>query len=133
MLSGLLPYCLELSMTAFCVFGMTEPLAKKAATRASETWVARMSEQERKELSKAEIEEWIEVKTADIMRAGRSVQVPSAFDAPQFAKDWIDLAQRTVKTRSLTVMVRGEKIDKHGAPVISKKTKKPVIGWINYR
>lgn len=133
MLSGLLPYSLELSMTAFCVFGMTEPLARKAATRASETWVARMSEQERQELSKAEVEEWIAAKTAEIMRAGRSVQVSGAFDAPQFANDWIELARRTIKTRGLAVMVRGEKVDKHGASVISKKTKKPVIGWVNYR
>lgn len=36
------------------------------------------------------------------------------------------------RTSRLSVMVRGEKQDAKGAPIISKTTKKPVIGWIPY-
>lgn len=120
-------------MSAFCVFGMTEPLAKKAAEQASKTWLAKLPSNERAAIAGPEIAEWVEAKAAEILKGAKPKQVSGAFDAPQFAQDWIDLAKRTVKARGLRVMVRGEKTDKNGAPVISKVTKKPVIGWVPYR
>lgn len=55
-----------------------------------------------------------------------------AFDAPQFCRDWIDLAARTTKATRLQVMVRDTKIDKKGNPVLSKRTQMPVMAWRPY-
>ncbi|WP_258231505.1 hypothetical protein [Achromobacter pulmonis] len=51
---------------------------------------------------------------------------------PQFAFDYIALTERMHRASRLSVMVRGEKCDAKGTPIISKATKKPVIGWIPY-
>ncbi|OZI39000.1 hypothetical protein CEG14_05545 [Bordetella genomosp. 1] len=120
-------------MTAFCVFGITEPLARKSAEAASKTWLAKMSSQERAEVTAATVDAWIRDRTAEMLKNGKPKQVSAAFDAPQFAEDWIALAKRTVKARGLRVMVRGEKTDRHGATVISKRTKRPVIAWVPYQ
>ncbi|WP_315136810.1 hypothetical protein [Achromobacter marplatensis] len=117
-------------MSAFCVFGMTEPLAKKAAQKAWEKHLATMTKEVRACLTSADEAEWIAVKTEYLLAKAKPVQVSGAFDAPQFAKDYIVLAKRLHRTSRLQVMARGEKKDANGALVISKATKKPLIGWV---
>ncbi|MFE0843169.1 hypothetical protein [Achromobacter insolitus] len=117
-------------MSAFCVFGMTEPLARKAATQAWEKHFSMMTKEVRACITEADKAEWIAVKTEYNLAKSKPVQVSGGFDAPQFAHEYITLAQRMHRTSRLQVMVRGEKRDATGAPVISKATKKPVIGWV---
>ncbi len=108
-------------MSAFCVFGMTEVVAKQSADKKSPPrgW-------------KGTREAFQEECQDRIYRTGAHRQVSPAFDAPQFCREWIGLAQKQMRVRGLKIMCRGEKLDKHGAPRINKKTKQPVIGWIPY-
>lgn len=117
-------------MSAFCVFGMTEPVARKAATKAWEKHLTSLTKEVRACLTEADEADWIAVKTEYLLAKAKPVQVSGAFDAPQFAKDYIALAQRLHRTSRLQVMARGEKKDAKGAPVISQSTKKPVIAWV---
>ena len=119
-------------MSAFCVFGMTEPVAKKIAERQFETMLRKLSKTQLAELDDAAEKAWIAEKTADILTSGKSIQVSPPFDAPQFAAEWIELARRTAKATRCRIMVRGEKLDKNGARIISKATKRPVMAWLNY-
>jgi hypothetical protein len=64
--------------------------------------------------------------------AARPKQISPAFDAPQFANDWIAVGTRSGFIRAPKVMRRGERIDKHGLPVINRKTGEKVITWIPY-
>lgn len=119
-------------MSAFCVFGMTEPIARKAAAKAWEKHLATMTKEARACLTDADEKAWIEVKTEYLLAKAKAVQVSGAFDAPQFAVDYIALTQRMHRSSRLQVMARGEKKDANGALVISKSTKKPVIGWVPF-
>lgn len=117
-------------MSAFCVFGMTEPLAKKAAEKAWEKHLASMTKEERALNTDADEKEWVAVKTEYLLAKAKAVQISGAFDSPQFARDYIALAKRLHRTSRLQVMARGEKKDANGALLISKATKKPLIGWV---
>ncbi|SSW66644.1 hypothetical protein AVE30378_02183 [Achromobacter veterisilvae] len=119
-------------MSAFCVFGMTEPIARKAAAKAWDKHLATMTKEVRGWLTDKDEADWIAVRTEYLLAKAKPVQVSGSFDAPQFANDYIRLARQMHRTSRLAVMVRGEKQDAKGAPIISKTTKKPVIGWIPY-
>ncbi|MDF3851390.1 hypothetical protein [Achromobacter denitrificans] len=119
-------------MSAFCVFGMTEPIARKAAAKAWDKHLATMTKEVRACLTYKDEADWIAVKTEYLLAKAKPVQVSGAFDAPQFAHGYIALAKRMHRTSRLKVMVRGEKKDANGAPIISAATKRPVIGWVPY-
>lgn len=119
-------------MSAFCVFGMTEPIARKAAAMAWDKHVATMTKEVRALITETDKAEWIAVKTEYNLAKAKAVQVSGCFDSPQFAREYITLAQRMHRTSRLQVMARGEKRDSSGAPVISKTTKQPVISWVPF-
>lgn len=117
-------------MSAFCVFGMTEPLAKKAAERAWQKYLESMTAEVRACLLPSDQADWVKVKTEYLLAKGKPVQLSAPFDAPQFAQDFIKLAASTGRTSRLCLMCRGPVLDKHGTPRISKTTKREMIGWV---
>lgn len=119
-------------MGAFCVYGMTEQLAKKAAERAWQKCKESMTADVRACLRPSDQADWIKVKTEYHLAKGNPVQLSAPFDAPQFAREFIKLAAATGRTSRLCIMQRGPKLDKHGAPRISKATKRPMITWVPY-
>lgn len=106
-------------MSAFCVFGMTEPLAKTLAARKAPP------KKVREKMTAQELNEWYAERAATILKSSKPRQVSPEFDAPQFCQDWIDLAHKTVKANGLRVMFRGPKPD--GS--INKRTGKPLPAW----
>jgi hypothetical protein len=112
-------------MSAFCVFGITLDQCKKAAAKKVSTW----DDKKKQPISMAEWSEKVDALALELFeKASRAKQISPAFDAPQFASDWISVADKTVKARSMKIMRRGKKVDEKGAPVLRKG--KPVIGWI---
>lgn len=112
-------------MSAFCVYGMTITHAKKLAEK----------KLEREPNTKTQ-EEWrdkVSAAAETILTSHAPVQVSPTFDAPQFCREWIEVAQRTSKIYAPKVMVRQQKIDKHGNPVVSKTTGLPTMGWAPYK
>lgn len=91
-----------------------------------------MTPEVRKHIQESDEKDWIAVKTEYLLAKGTPVQLSGAFDAPQFAQEFIRLATRQTRSSRLRVMTRGEKLDNQGAPRISKATKRPIIGWIPY-
>jgi hypothetical protein len=118
-------------MSGFCVFGMTEPLALRLARAAADKRV--LTVDERKSMTEEKWEAWIADKAKDILASGNPRQVSPLFDAPQFAREWIQLAKKTAGAKRCRVMCRSEKMDKQGALVLNKKTGKPVICWVAYK
>ncbi|MBV2180922.1 MAG: hypothetical protein KUL86_06755 [Castellaniella sp.] len=111
-------------MSAFCVFGMTEPLARAMAAKKSPP-----PKKGNQRLTPEEVEAWRASETERIFTKGKARQISSPFSAPQFCEDWIALANRTTRAARLKVMVRDTKVDKTGAVVLNKKTKRPVMTW----
>lgn len=62
----------------------------------------------------------------------KPVQISEAFDAPQFCQSFIEIAERDVRCRDLTIMVYAEKKGKDGMPIKSKRTGKPIKTWQPY-
>lgn len=79
--------------------------------------------------SEAEIDAWRQAQAEEILKSGKARMVSNEFDAPQFCRDWIDLAQRTVGCSRLRIMVRDIKKDSKGATVLHKRTKRPLLAW----
>ena len=75
-----------------------------------------------------ELREWYAERAAVILESSKARQVSPEFDAPQFCRDWIELAQKTVKNNGLRVMVRQPKPD--GKP--NKRTGKIPMTWLPY-
>lgn len=115
-------------MSAFCVFGMTLSHAQKLA--------AKRLEKSGADVSCKTKEEWrnkVQAAAEAILTSHAPTQVSPTFDAPQFARDWIEVAKQTSKIYAPVVMVRSQKIDKHGNTVISKATGQPALGWSPYK
>jgi hypothetical protein len=115
-------------MSGFCVFGVTmEQCIEKARKK-----VKSYDKEAKRHLEVEEYNAKVEVLARELFATGKGAkQISPAFDAPQFARDWIELAKKTIQSHSIRMMARGEKIDDKGGPVLRKG--KPVIGWTPYQ
>lgn len=113
-------------MSAFCVFGMTELLAKELAKKSPPP------PSQRKEMSPEDIENWRHQRAETLLKQAKARQVSNTFSAPQFCRDWIKLANKTTRATRLKIMARTVKKDNKGNPVISKRTKLPLMEWTPY-
>lgn len=113
-------------MSAFCVFGVTKPVAKMLALK-------KAPPKEIREQGQDAYDEWLEEQINTRLEKAKVRQVSPEFCAPQFCHDWIDLAKRTAGGTRLQIMARAVKTDKNGAPVISKATGRPLMSWAPYK
>jgi hypothetical protein len=115
-------------MGAFCVYAASREVAtiraeKKVSTREG-----------KRQLTEAEWREKVAIEASAIFTRMKPVRCSPEFDAPQFAADFIDLAEKTAADAfaNMKVMRLGDKVDKKGAPSISKTTGKPMITWVPF-
>ncbi|MEZ2742643.1 hypothetical protein ACBP93_08425 [Paenalcaligenes hominis] len=87
---------------------------------------------QRKNMSDADIQNWRNQRAETILERAKTRQVSSEFSAPQFCRDWIQLANKTTRANRLKIMARTVKKDNNGRPVISKRTKLPLLEWTPY-
>lgn len=114
-------------MTSFCVFGITDQVAKSKADKKVKTTgpggVMKPQHEYEQELAST---------AATMFATMKPLQISPAFDAPQFAADWAAIAARTVKCRDLGIMVRAQKTDKSDNIVKNKRTGLPCMTWKPY-
>ena len=112
-------------MGAFCVFGVSRQICRKLAEKSVPTY----DSESKKSLNAVE---WGARVAAEADRlfeeSEKQVRISPELDAPQFCRDWVSAAPGEVKLTR--IMVRGQKHDKHGAPVI--KDGVPVLTWLPY-
>lgn len=121
-------------MGAFCVFGISRSLCKKAAEKKTLT-------RERIEVAPGERERFRDLSPAEwavkrdelaermFAESTRRVKISPELDAPQFCRDWLSTDPGHV--RDTEIMVRGPKRDKHGNEV--KKDGAVVETWLEYK
>lgn len=114
-------------MSAFCVFGVTYDACVRQVQKKLEPHIK--EGKTTRPMTREEYEAAVKEKAEALFEKVRAKQVSPAFDAPQFANEWLSIANRS-KARSLSIMRKGEKVDEKGAPVL--RNGKPVIGWIPY-
>lgn len=111
-------------MSTYAVFGMTRSLALELARKQTST---------RQKGNKLSETEWLALceQVADsIMEGERTKQLSPMFDAPQFAREFVELARKTEKARDLEIKVKVQLKDAHGKPVYTKNGKTPRKGWM---
>jgi hypothetical protein len=114
-------------MGAFCVFGVSRQQCRVKAEKKVPTMVG--SGRDRRALPIAEWAQEVKVATDSLfITETRAVKISPEFDAPQFCRDWIAVVPRDV--RLTQIMVRGPKVDKHGALVV--KDGAPVMTWVPF-
>lgn len=109
-------------MSTFAVFGMTESHAKQLARRLQPKWLRKEQRQETEEEFEARVAEAAERP----LDSSRMVQVSPAFDAPQFCDQFMDLARRADRSRSLTIRRRQTLVVKDGKKLSRRTT------WYDY-
>lgn len=113
-------------MSTFAVFGMTRSAALEIARAKTPAMVKGVIIPESEWVQRAE-------ETADtIMRGKRVKQLSTAYDAPQFADDFLHIALRMETCRDLVVKAKQVVTDATGKPVYSKRGKKPRKAWLPY-
>jgi hypothetical protein len=124
---------MEFSMGTFAVFGMTWAFALSEAKK--KTVTTRPNPKPGQPPIDLTLEEWmlkVERNAEQVMAGARVRQLSPAFDAPQFAEQFVELARRTARCRDLRIRAKQVLMDEKGNPKINKKTKAPKVGWLDY-
>jgi hypothetical protein len=116
----------EQIMSTFAVFGMTRAAAREIAKKKTPTVVNNTLIPESEWLQR------IEDAADSIMRGKRTKQLSAAFDAPQYADEFLCIARRMEMNRDLQVKAKQVVKDASGKPVYSKRGKVPRKAWLPY-
>lgn len=106
-------------MSTYAVFGMTRPAATEIAKRT----INRRIEEIGLFVSESHFWEMVQEESDKIMESGQSVKLSQAFDAPQFAKQYRDMA-RKLESRDLEIKAYCK--SRETSPV----TGRPKMHWI---
>lgn len=118
-------------MSTFAVFGMTRDQALAEARKTVKT--TRKTPKGEESLTMDEWTALCEKRADEIMQGQKVKQLSPMFDAPQFAREFIEVARRTLECRSLQIRFRSARNDETGKLIINKKTGAPVVTWQDYR
>lgn len=84
-------------MSSFCVFGMTA-LVARAMAEDEIGWYTGAGVN-RRELTREERAALVDARAAELFEKRKTRQISPAFDAPQFAREWLDIAHRSTTVR----------------------------------
>ncbi len=117
-------------MSTFAVFGMTRAVALRDAQKNTPTTKAHRGSII--PLTPAEWAEECENRADRVMNGKKVKQLSGLFDAPQFARQWIELQHKAGGSRDLHIRFKSVLKDTSGKPLINKKTGAPKIGWTDF-
>jgi hypothetical protein len=107
-----------------------------ARTRAAKK-VSEFDPGTRRPLTEAEWRERVDEEATSIFARMKPVRVSPEFDAPQFARDFIDLTARTAPPShalaNMAVMRLDKKRDDKGNDVLSKASGMPLMTWVRHK
>jgi hypothetical protein len=123
-----MPHNREIIMSGFCVFGVSREQCRKAAEESTPTTENKTT---------IPVDEWrrrVVEKARELFEGGasRSKQISPAFDAPQFAEEWVRIGLSSGAITNPVIMTRGTKLDKKGAVRMNKRGME-IISWIPYQ
>lgn len=114
-------------MSVFAVWGMTYDYALRSAQKKTKS-----IERNGEIIPESEWLQRTHAAAESIMSGTLIRQLSAKFDAPQFARQFIEIVLRTERHRDLQIRVWKERTNGDGKPVYSKNGKKPRMGWESY-
>lgn len=105
-------------MSTYAVFGMTKHRAVEMARRTLEPW----HKEEKRQMTPAEFEASVQEYATNVMAGTKTLQLSEKFDAPQFAREFLKLAEKS-EHRSLHIKSYAKTGETH------PKTHKPIMAW----
>ena len=120
-------------MGGFCVYGQSMEVARARAAKKVSTF----DSEAKRPLTEVEWRERVDEEATGIFARMKPVRVSPEFDAPQFARDFIDLAARTAPPShalaNMAVMRIDKKLDAKGNEVKSKTSGLPLMTWVRHK
>ena len=105
-------------MSIYAVFGMSRHRAIEKARQELEPW----HKAEKRPMTPDEYEAAVKQHADETMAGTRTIQLSEKFDAPQFAKEFLEIAKR-YESRSLHIKAYRKTGEKN------PKTGKEIMGW----
>lgn len=118
-------------MSTFAVFGMTREAALAEARKKTPTTKPEIGGGNRI-LSEAEWLDDVEAAVEATMRSSRVRQLSQLFDAPQFARQFIDMARASVECRDMRIRAKCQLRNADGTPVTDQKTGAPKYEFVDW-
>lgn len=119
-------------MGGFCVYGQSLEIARTRAAKKVSEFEPSGEPGKKRRLTQAEWAERVNEKATGIFASMKPVRVSPEFDAPQFARDFIDCAVKTSVLANMAVMCMDKKLDAKGAEVKSKTSGLTLMTWVRY-
>ena len=113
-------------MSTFAVFGMTRHIALQMARKKTSNIVGNTI------IPESEWDNRVSAAADAIMSGSKIKQISDAFDAPQFAQEWIDLCRRSGHSRYLHIRAKRVVRDEKGSPMYSKNGRSPKKSWVPF-
>lgn len=127
-------------MSTFAVFGISHSACLELAKKQIPTSISYKTKstfkekpQEKTEILKMDFIASCANLLADhiyISEQAKFKQISAALDAPQFCRDFMQVAARMNAARNMKIMVKGDKFDKNGQPIIRKGVR--VQTWVEW-
>ena len=108
----------------FCVFGVSiKECRKKAAKEIHSLLLSGTIEQ-------SDYEQKVKELTQQLFETSKPKAVSAELSCPKRVKEFLDLAKKDEGLKDLKPMKKVEKLDGAGKPILTKKTKKPILQWV---
>ena len=114
-------------MSTFAVFGMTRAAAIEIARKRTSAWIGN------RQIPIAEWEKHVQDAADAIMHGSQVKQLSDAYDAPQFAKQWIAITMRTQQHRDLHIRAKTIAKDAVGDEVYASRGRRAKREWIEWK
>ncbi len=117
-------------MSTFAVFGMSENWAREEAKEHTPTF--KNESGKRIDLTVSEWEAEVESQIKKIMTGKKCVRLSPMFDAPQYAKQFMEMARASIVCRDLRIRTKAVLVDAKNKPILNAKTGAPKVGFSDW-
>lgn len=84
----------------------------------------------KRKIDQSDYEQKVKELTQKLFETSKPKAVSAELSCPKRVKEFLDLANKDDGLKDLKPMKKVEKLDGAGKPILTKKTKKPILQWV---
>lgn len=108
----------------FCVFGVSIKYCRKKAAKEIHSLLLAGK------IDQSDYEQEVKDLTQNLFETSKTKAVSAELSCPKRVKEFLELAKKDEGLKELKPMKKVEKLDGAGKPLLTKKTKKPILQWV---